>query len=412
MTPSDPLPEPAGENGVPRTPSGDDAPHAQPTEFGPGRPADENVLDALPEVAPVPPRTVPQVRIPRPHPNFWWSLLWCIAFLFFTQVPPVAVAAVVVIGATLARRDLFPSDAGANPADLAKSPAFSLLLAVAVPVAQLFVIGVSWLVIRLAVGRDWTRRLALRAPGLAHLLLALAAFPALVLLANGSYEVIRKVLHVPSFSDLGLGGMEEVMQVVSGWPWPFAVLVIGLGPGIGEELWCRGFLGRGLVGRYGPVLGVVFTSFFFGLLHVDPAQGLAVMLMGLWLHFVYLTSRSLWLPMLLHFLNNALAVVASRIPALKDVDEAPGAIHLVVYAGAAVLLAVVGWALYQSRARLVAEDGSGPAPWRPAYPGVEYPPPGSGTRVAHPRPSWAAAGLVLGGLLAFVASCFLGVASR
>jgi membrane protease YdiL (CAAX protease family) len=348
------------------------------------------------------------VRIPPPHPNFWWALLWCIGFLLFTQVPGAILGGVVLAGISLARPDWLPRDAAAGQAALFKSPVVSVVMGFVFAITELLVVGVSWLVIRLAVGRDWKRRLALRAPALGHLLLALAAFPALVLLGNGSYEVIRNVIRVPSITNLGLPGMEQMVGMFSHWPWPFAVLVIGLGPGIGEELWCRGFLGRGLVGRYGAVLGVVFSSFFFGLIHIDPCQGLMALLMGLWLHFVYLTSRSLWLPMLLHFLNNSLAVVASRIPALRVVEEEPAAIPLMVYTGAAVLLAAVGWALYQSRARLVAEDGSGAGPWRPAYPGVEYPPPGSGTRVARPRPSWAATGLAVGGFLAFLATCYLG----
>jgi hypothetical protein len=187
------------------------------------------------------------------------------------------------------------------------------------------------------------------------------------------------------------------------------VLVIGAGPGIGEELWCRGFLGRGLVGRYGWLLGVVFTSFYFGFIHIDPAQGLYAMLVGLCLHFVYLTTRSLWVPMLLHTLNNSLSVVVTRIPQLKEFDSAPGtAFPVAVFVSAAVLLVAVGWALYQSRARLVAAAGE--AAWRSLYPGVEYPPPDSDTRVAHPRPSWAAALAAGGAFAAFVFCCYLSFA--
>jgi membrane protease YdiL (CAAX protease family) len=267
-------------------------------------------------------------------------------------------------------------------------------------VTEFLVIGISLLVIRLVVGRDWPRQLALRAPSLVHTLIALAAFPGLVLAGNGSYDLLRNVFHLKSLSDLGVPGMEEMVKVFNQWDLSLAVLLIGVGPGIGEELWCRGFLGRGLVGRYGPVLGVLFSSFFFGLIHVDPCQGTMAALLGIWLHFVYLTTRSLYLPMLLHFLNNSLAVSASRFSALKAVDQGAD-IPLAVYAAAGFLLLAVGWALYISRVRLVDEHNH---PFQPLYPGVAYPPPGSSVRLERPR-SLLAVLLAGMGLVVFVATC-------
>src|SRR5262249_26215498 len=142
-------------------------------------------------------------------------------------------------------------------------------------------------------------------------------------------------------------GLEEVMQMMGQWPLAARVLIIGLGPGIGEELWCRGFLGRGLLGRYGLYGGILFTSFFFGLIHLHPTQGLMAMMMGICLHYIYVTSRSLLLPMLLHFLNNSLSVLAPDIPTLRDLDKSWDQIPAVFWVGALVLAAAVGYALYQ-----------------------------------------------------------------
>ena len=33
------------------------------------------------------------------------------------------------------------------------------------------------------------------------------------------------------------------MGMIGYWPWYLGVLIIGIGPGIGEELFCRAFLG-------------------------------------------------------------------------------------------------------------------------------------------------------------------------
>jgi hypothetical protein len=176
---------------------------------------------------------------------------------------------------------------------------------------------------------------------------------------------------------------------------------------VGEELWCRGFLGRGLVGRHGVVLGVLASAFFFGLIHVDPLQGTMAMLMGLWLHFVYLTTRSLWMPMLLHFLNNSVAVLASRVVWLNTISDSSGNLPWHLYLAAGGLLLTTGYALFQSRARLQAAEGLAMPAWQPAYPGVEYPPADSATEVVHPWPASLATAAALAGVAAFAVSWYL-----
>jgi membrane protease YdiL (CAAX protease family) len=382
-------------------PVADDALSRPPTGYQPEAPAPPRQLDVYGR-----PLTVARLR--PPHPGFWFSFLWCIGFLLVTQVPGALVFAFILIVSMLADPAAVPraDNPGGPQAAITQSPAWNVGLGSAVVVTEVLVVSVSWLVIRLIVGREWPRRLALRRPGLSHLILVLVACPAMMLLANGFYLFLRSVVGLKGFADWGLGGMEEMVKSMSHWPVAFGIVFIGAGAGVGEELWCRGFLGRGLVGRYGA-LGVVASSFFFGLIHIDPPQAVYAMVVGLWLHFVYLTTRSLLVPMLLHFLNNSVSVIATHWTPLQQIDQDVGTMPLWVFAGAALLLTGAGWALYQSRARLAAEDGVSPPLWQPPYPGVEYPPPGSGTRVIHPRPSPAAIAAAAAGLLAFLGSVYL-----
>lgn len=448
------------------------------------------------ESSPPPPGWQPAVELPqrpitqqpaRPHPNFWWSILWCLLFLLATQVPGVALGAVVLVVVMLINPQLLPPGALSDQATLLKSEPVAAVLAVVFLFTEALVVGFSLLILRLVVGRDWMRQVALRRPSMAHTLLALASFPALVLLGNVAYELLRNSGWVPSIASDGgpikvfyfwiavilvlggamlaslpiggpgwtqrlatrparpadvllalvvlvglvpiivliyeglrrgwpipglegmkIGGMEEMVEISTKWPLGFAILVIGLGPGIGEELWCRAFLGRGLVGNYGAVLGVVAASFFFGIIHVDPCQGTMAMVMGLWLHFVYLTTRSLWLPMMLHFANNSLGVIAPRVPQLAFLDAKPWDISPGVYFTAGLLMVAVIYALLQSRTRLQAELPEQQLLWRPAFAGVEYPPADSGMQVVHPAPAPAAVLLTLAGFVLFVAACVFG----
>jgi membrane protease YdiL (CAAX protease family) len=250
-------------------------------------------------------------------------------------------------------------------------------------------VGAAWGLVRVVTGRDWVKVLA-RQPAAAQLVLA----PLECLAAAGVGGLIFYVVdpHLPRFELPGMSGMmEQMVKEFRGWPPLAAVLIIGLGPGLGEELWCRAFLGRGLVGRHGAVMGVILTSLFFGAIHGDPHQGAMAAAMGLTLHFAYLTTRSLWIPMLLHFLNNSLSVIADKLPQvgrdkLENIDTNPAGIPWQVLAASACLLAAVGWALYSSRGRLARTDGSDLPPWQPPYPGVAHPPADSGTEVVYPWP--------------------------
>jgi membrane protease YdiL (CAAX protease family) len=358
-------------------------------------------------------RPLPPVRPPRMHEgifgfvetkpgevDFPTSIAWgvvyffaafvaCVLFLLVTQVVPALVAIVGGIAYMLATGQDLGANGGQALSQLVLMPTMAL--------AQVMTILVSIFALLLMLGWRWPRRVGLRRPSAWHLALTLLIVPALILLANGAYALARKYL--PGISDLGLPGMEEMVRIFGTWPWALAVLIIGVGPGIGEELWCRGFLGLGLFGRNGVVMRVLVASFFFGLIHGDPRQGSMAVLMGLFLHYVYLTTRSLLMPMLIHTLNNSTSVLASRFELVNVIDQEPEKVPLVFYAAAGVLLVCVLVSLWRTHARLKPEREFETMLWQPTYPGVEHPPPGCGVVVAYPPPGlvdWALVALGVG----------------
>lgn len=360
------------------------------------QPADrDDILDVLP---------VPQL----PHPGFWWSLLWCLGFAIVLNIIVMGVGVIGMIVQIVTAADPPAYAEKIQTKEFEQTEEYfelmGTVLAPALLLAELSAIAFAWLVIRLVVGKEWTRRLALRRPGAVHFLLALAGLPALMVVANGLYLLASQFL--PGFKDLGIPNIEDMAKMFQQWPVWFGVAVIGLGAAASEELWCRGFLGRGLVGRYGAVRGVLLTSFFFGLLHLDPPHAVFAVVVGVALHFTYLMSRSLWIPMCLHLLNNSQSVMAPKVPAFNYLDQMAAQRPFVVYPAAVFLLAAAGWALYQSRARLVTQDDTGQQPWRPAFPGVEHPPAGSSTIVARPWPGWLSSALVAMAILVFGASLY------
>lgn len=96
-------------------------------------------------------------------------------------------------------------------------------------------------------------------------------------------------------------------------PWMVLILVGCIMPAFAEELFMRGLLGRGLIHAYGVVPGILITSLLFGLMHVAPDLIAATFMLGIVLHIVYLTTKSIIAPMILHALHNLAVLSLSRM---------------------------------------------------------------------------------------------------
>jgi membrane protease YdiL (CAAX protease family) len=352
----------------------------------------------------------------RPHPNIWWAFLWTFVWMLAGIAGCVAVIVGVVGVEVISRpnpieRDAYLRELGSGK-DLMTSESGSRLMLIAQGAFVLCLAVVGWLFVRLFLGRDWRRQLAVRLPSPTHLLLALLIWPGMYVAVGLLDHFVKEYIKPPSL----MGGLESIEVMISQWPWWLAVLVIGLGPGVSEELWCRGFLGQGLIGRYGVLVGVLLTSLIFGLMHVEPRQVIYAPFMGLVLHFVYLTSRSFLLPVLLHTMNNSFAALeacknqpgAPEVPGLAAFEKAVENQPARMVAVGLLLAGAVAWALYRSRVRMVAELlASGESAGLPDYAIVEHPRPASGRVLVRPPVGWLASTLVLALLIVFVVLVYL-----
>lgn len=184
---------------------------------------------------------------------------------------------------------------------------------------------------------------------------------------------LQIVENIPFLSFLnGASSMEILSQISQAAPLPVMVMIIAVAPALAEELVFRGVIGRGLVARWGLWTGVLVSSVLFALVHFHPVHVIAVIPLGIAMHLVYLATRSFWAPVLLHFLNNTWATVASRLSPPGEVEQAlasaPSA-GLLVASGVAVI--VLGAFLFHIRTRYLLPDGS---EWSPGYVTAEAPP--------------------------------------
>jgi membrane protease YdiL (CAAX protease family) len=146
---------------------------------------------------------------------------------------------------------------------------------------------------------------------------------------------------------------------ISVWASIFALAVT---PAICEELLFRGYLQRQLERSFGVAGGIIVTGVLFGLYHFRLTQAIPLAVLGIFLGWLVWRTGSLWIPILVHFCNNAFAVAASALAAanpewgIEDVDN----IHVppsLIVGGALVVIAVI--ILMNRRVSLLADLQNG-----------------------------------------------------
>ena len=87
------------------------------------------------------------------------------------------------------------------------------------------------------------------------------------------------------------------------------IMIAGLAA-FGEELLFRSVLQSFLVKKCKNAhIGILITSIIFSLIHFDIYGFLPRLVLGLILGYMFYYSKSIWVPMIMHFINNGTAVV-------------------------------------------------------------------------------------------------------
>jgi uncharacterized protein len=162
-----------------------------------------------------------------------------------------------------------------------------------------------------------------------------------------AWEVLRmRLVDVwPALAQFGtFDTMDLIQSQTASTAWPLLLVIVGVGPAIGEEIVFRGVIGRGLINRLGVVWGVLFTSLLFAGAHGTPAHAVATLPLAVFLHLTYLATRTIWAPILVHFLNNALSVTMLKYGLGENLSVSWGMLF-----SAAIYAIALGTILWQTR---------------------------------------------------------------
>lgn len=296
------------------------------------------------------PPVVPQFDGMFTRPGFWISVLWC-SLLFVVQIA-VAIGLVIVALIVVIAQNQGPLDQSKLAGQL-QQVAESWML----PVGSFSTVVLAFLVTLALFRTQLSRCMGFRRIAPMHLALVLLLTIPMAVLTS---EFTNWVQYV--FPNLE---MLKVFADFSAQPFVLVFIAGCVFPGLGEELFFRGFLSRGLISRFGPLIGALFASFLFGLIHVHPVQASGALVIGLVLQYVFLTTQSLWGAIALHTANNALAfgmmAHGHRLPipgltsgAEDGITHTPALLVMAAVVSAATLM----WALYRTRTKWLHPDGT------------------------------------------------------
>ena len=185
-------------------------------------------------------------------------------------------------------------------------------------------------------------------------------------------------LFVTFFPDLKglseISSMDQIADLATQTSLPLLLLLVAFVPAVAEELVFRGVIGRGLVARWGLPVGVLMTSVMFAAVHVHPVHAFALMPLAICIHLSYLSTRSFWAPMAIHFVNNAVGVVIiySMRDQLEEIEQAAQTEpSLLIFLAAGLCVVSLSALFWLMRVQFFLPYGT---LWDPGYEGADVPP--------------------------------------
>lgn len=152
---------------------------------------------------------------------------------------------------------------------------------------------------------DFKEVFPVKIPSIRHLLGSLIIW-------FGTYLLVMLVTQVSMyfFAEGFLEVADNMGDFFSSTPILVSLLIVAVMPAICEEMLHRGFIQHTLHSQ-GKWQRVLVMGLVFGVFHLDPYRFLPTALLGMAFTFVMIETKNIVVPMMMHFVNNALSVFFS-----------------------------------------------------------------------------------------------------
>jgi membrane protease YdiL (CAAX protease family) len=181
---------------------------------------------------------------------------------------------------------------------------------VATPLVVLFWTAVAVRYFRV----DVKETLLLRLPSAADLLMAIPLAIAFVILSDQVSNLFETLIPAEIRAHL-----LELVRVKGPTDWVVKLATIGLGAAVSEELMLRGFILSVFCRGMNRSSAIFVTALLFTALHVLPLPSIAAA--GVVLGFTALATRSIVVPILIHFVNNLYVLALVNLAHLETLGD-------------------------------------------------------------------------------------------
>ena len=163
---------------------------------------------------------------------------------------------------------------------------------------------------------DFKKALSLNKPKLTHTIGAIVLWIGMFFFIQGIASII--LIFAPEMLELN----EELAKAISHPNFLINIFVVAMLPAVCEEVLFRGMIYKGLEnGGKHPRRAIILSGILFGIMHLDFFRMLPTALLGIGLAYIVYASGSIFLAMLVHFLNNGIVVVVGYFVKVPEVEH-------------------------------------------------------------------------------------------
>lgn len=164
-------------------------------------------------------------------------------------------------------------------------------------------------------------------PGLFEVFLVIVGMVALLQVAEG-YMYFQDMIPLPESIRPVIDKLKEMIDqayriLVSssslaelGW----VLAVVAFTPAICEEILFRGLVQKNISLSTNTTKGFIITGIIFGLYHFNPFLTIPLISLGIYFSFLRYRSRSIIVPMIAHFVNNAISTIGVYVYGYDNSD--------------------------------------------------------------------------------------------
>jgi len=197
------------------------------------------------------------------------------------------------------------------------------------------------------------------------IILLVAAYP-FIGLSSTLFEGIEFPEWMNQMEADSIDALMSMLEMNNGLDVLFNLIIIAAIPAIGEELLFRGIIQKQLV-KYlsNPHVAIILASFIFSAIHLQINGLLPKFIIGLILGYAYYWTKSIWYPIIIHFINNGSQTIilffTGDLEEISNLEpEEPDLQYLII---AAAISSILCFFIVRKIKEVLKENTITPAKW-------------------------------------------------